>query len=108
MYTAKLQGTLPMDLILAAETHGLRTDMVRGDLTALRMELDAGRPVLAMIDVGLLGVVFDHYVVVTGWDEERQGLYMHSAGHENQFVSYKKFMRGWEKTDFWMMRARLS
>jgi len=107
MYLAKLHGTLPMDLVLTAEAHGLKTEMIRGDLPTLRSELQAGRPVLAMLNVGLTIVPVNHYVIVTGFNDDRGGLVMHSAGTENQFISYKKFLREWEKADSWAMLAHL-
>jgi ABC-type bacteriocin/lantibiotic exporter with double-glycine peptidase domain len=107
MYQAKLHGTLPMDLMLAAESHGLKTELVRGDVSQLQSELRAGRPVLAMLNFGFSFMPMDHYVVVTGFDENRRGFFVHSAGKENQFLSYKKFRQAWEKTDYWTMLARL-
>jgi ABC-type bacteriocin/lantibiotic exporter with double-glycine peptidase domain len=101
MYVAKLNGTLPMDLVYAAESHGLKTEMVRGDLDKVRGELTEGRPVLAMLDVGYTVMPMHHYVTITGFDEGRKGLYAHSAGKANQFFSYKKFLKQWNKTDNW-------
>ncbi len=108
MYLAKLKGTLPMDLVLTAESHGLKTKMTRGDLSILRAEIQAGRPILAMLNIGFLVVPVNHYVIVTGFDDQRQGLYMHSAGKENQFIPYKKFLRAWRKADDWALLARPS
>jgi ABC-type bacteriocin/lantibiotic exporter with double-glycine peptidase domain len=107
MYIAKLHGTLPMDVALAAEAHGLKIEMVRGDLSVLQTELRSGRPVIAMVNLGFSALPVDHYVVVTGIDEERKGVYMHSAGVENKFVPYKKFMGSWKKTDYWALLAQL-
>jgi len=106
IYQDKLKGALPMDMVLAAEAHGLKTQMVRGDLAILRSELLAGRPVVAMLNTGFVAVPVDHYVIVTGFDEARQGLRVHSAGTENQFMSYKKFIRQWDKADNWAMLAQ--
>jgi ABC-type bacteriocin/lantibiotic exporter with double-glycine peptidase domain len=106
MYTAKLHGTLPMDLVLTAEAHGLKTKMVRGTLETLQSELRAGRPVLVMLNTGLSIVPIDHFVIVTGLDGERQGVLAHSSGTPNRFISYKKFLRLWEKTDYWTMLSQ--
>jgi hypothetical protein len=37
-------------------------------------------------------------VVITGYDERRQGVYMHSGLALDLFVSYDKFLANWEKT----------
>ena len=107
MYVAKLHGTLPMDLLITAQNHGLKADMVRGDLNTLRAELNAGRPVIAMLNLGFLILPVDHYVVVTGFDDERKGLFAHSGGTENEFMYYKQFLRQWEKTDDWTLLTRV-
>lgn len=106
MYTAKLHGTLPMDLLLTAKKHGLQTEMVRGDLETLKRELEAGRPVLAMLNLGFSTVPVSHYVVVTGLDPQRHGILAHSAGKANQFFSNKKFLKAWEKADNWALLTR--
>ena len=106
MYVAKLHGTLPMDLVLTAQAHGLKADMIRGNLEALHSEVSAGRPVIVMLNQGLAIVPIDHYIVVTGFDEARQGLYAHSGGKANNFFPYKTFLKQWEKSDYWTMVAR--
>jgi ABC-type bacteriocin/lantibiotic exporter with double-glycine peptidase domain len=106
MYLAKLHGTLPMDLVFAAQAHGLKAQMVEGTLRMVKAEIKAGRPVLAMLDLGFSGIPVEHYVIVTGYSEERQGVYAHSAGTANQFMPYSKFLKQWEKTDFWAMIAQ--
>ncbi len=103
MYVAKLHGTLPMDLMLTAQAHGLTSDMVKGSLALLRAELSAGRPVLAMLDTGISLVQVHHYVIVTGIDDARGGILAHSAGKEDKFFTFKKFLRQWEKADYWAM-----
>ena len=44
MYLAKLHGTLPMDLVLSAQHHGLKAEMIRGDWV---------KPGAAVVDVGI-------------------------------------------------------
>jgi ABC-type bacteriocin/lantibiotic exporter with double-glycine peptidase domain len=108
MYVANLKGTLPMDLITAAETRGLKVTMIEGTTKQLQDELTAGRPVLAMLDMGMALASVYHYVVVTGFDEEKNGFYVHSAGKANQFIATDTFEKRWKKTDHWAMLARAS
>jgi ABC-type bacteriocin/lantibiotic exporter with double-glycine peptidase domain len=103
MYLAKLQGTLPMDLVAAAESYGLHVKMVAGNIDQIRSELRQGRPVLAMLNLGYSFMPVGHYVIVTGFDDQREGFYIHSAGKPNRFISYKKFGQQWRKTDYWAM-----
>src|SRR5690242_10844890 len=39
MYVAKLHGTLPMDLLTTAQSHGLKSEMARGTLAGVQAEL---------------------------------------------------------------------
>jgi ABC-type bacteriocin/lantibiotic exporter with double-glycine peptidase domain len=106
MYSDQLKGTLPMDLVSTAEKRGLEVTMVAGQIPQIQEELRAGRPVLAMLNRGYTIMPIDHYVLVTGYDEDRAGFFMHSGGKANQFISYRKFENQWKKTDHWAMFAK--
>ncbi len=105
MYVAKLKGTLPMDLIQAAKTRGLNVTMVEGSIDQIKQELNAGRPVLAMMNMGFASVPIGHYVVITGFEDEKGTLVMHSGGKANQTMSVKKFEKKWKMADSWAMLA---
>ena len=104
VYTARLSGSLPIDLMVAAQAHGLTAEAYQGSLENLAAELQAGHPLVAFLDVGF---VFKqgHYVVVTGYDAEREGLYAHSGTQRNLFVPYSEFMRKWNRTGRWTLRV---
>jgi ABC-type bacteriocin/lantibiotic exporter with double-glycine peptidase domain len=105
MYEAKLHGTLPMDLVYAAKTHGLTAETVRGNLQFIQSEIQAGRPVLVVINRGYTILPVNHFMIITGFDDGRKGLIVHSGKRANQFMSYRKFLKQWEKTDYWAMKA---
>jgi len=103
IYLPKLKGTLPMDMVSAVETRGLKADGVNGSMEMLRQELLAGRPVLAHLDRGYSFYPIGHYVVVTGFDDARRGVSVHSGGEADAFMSYRKFSRQWDKTERWLL-----
>jgi len=105
MYVSKLHGTLPMDLFLTAQNHGLKAQMVHGDAALLQSELNAGRPVLILLNLGYEILPVDHFIVITGFDTERQGFYAHSGEKANQFFPMKKLAREWGKADNWALAA---
>jgi len=107
VYTAKLKGSLPIDLLIAAQARGLTAETYQGNLGALLAELDAGRPLIAFLDLGFLVFKQGHYVVVTGYDTQREGLYVHSGTHRNLFVPYAEFLRKWDRTGRWTLRLTL-
>ena len=102
----QLGGTLPIDLLLAAEARGLQTKGSSGTLENLKAELDAHHPVVALLNLGWVVFPQGHYVVITGYDERQQGVYMHSGLARNLFVPYARFFSNWEKTGRWMLRVQ--
>jgi len=106
MYRTQLGGTLPIDLLLAAQARGLQTEGSSGTLESLKTELDAHHPVVALLNLGWAVFPQGHYVVITGYDERQQGIYMHSGLARDLFVSYTQFFIYWEKTGRWMLRLQ--
>ncbi|MDE3118842.1 MAG: C39 family peptidase, partial [Nitrospirota bacterium] len=98
VYTPRLGGALPMDLLLAAQARGLDTAIYSGGLDDLKSELAAGHPLVALLNLGSALFPQGHYVVVTGYDDRRQGVYVHSGPLRDDFVPYERFLRSWEKT----------
>jgi peptidase C39-like protein len=106
LYRPQLGGTLPIDLLLAAEARGLQTQNSSGTLKTLKAELDAHHPVVALLNLGWATFPEGHYVVITGYDERQQGVYMHSGVARDLFVPYAQFFMDWEKTGRWMLRLQ--
>jgi hypothetical protein len=105
VYTARLRGTLPIDLIVAAQARGMGAEAYQGTLENVEAELKAGRPLIAFLDVGLFVFKQGHYVVITGYDQARQGLYAHSGMQRNRFIPYAEFSKQWNKTGRWTLRV---
>lgn len=103
IYVAKLGGSLPMDLLIAARARGLAAEMSSGSLSRLKEDLDAGRPVVAFVNLGWRFLPIGHFMVVTGYDEERRGVYAHSGLKKDAFLSYGKFMKQWDRTGRWAL-----
>jgi len=103
IYTAKLKGSLTIDLLLAAESRGLSAEILNASIARVRAELDAGHPLIAFVNAGYSFYPVGHYLVITGYDDRRQCLYAHSGMKRNQRISYSKFSRQWEKTDQWAL-----
>lgn len=105
-YLPHLRGSLPIDLLLAAQARGLQAEGFSGTLEALQAELDAGHPIVALLNLGWALFPQGHYVVVTGYDEGRQGVYLHSGIVRDMFVPYARYLAAWEKTGRWMLRVQ--
>jgi ABC-type bacteriocin/lantibiotic exporter with double-glycine peptidase domain len=93
----KLNGSLSMNLLMAAQDRGFKAYLYNGSLEDLKFELSKGHPVVAFVSGGVEFTPIGHYVVVCGFDDARRGLYIHSGSSKNEFVRYKSFERDWEK-----------
>lgn len=106
IYLRRIRGTLSIDLLLAAQSRGLQAEGSGGTLDLLKTELAADRPVVALMNLGWAVYSQGHYVVVTGYDEQRQGVYLHSGLARDVFVPYARFLVNWEKTGRWMLQVQ--
>jgi ABC-type bacteriocin/lantibiotic exporter with double-glycine peptidase domain len=69
--TAGLRGTLITDLAAAARRRGADAEVVNLDQAALRAEIDAGRPVILLVDLGAWVYSRPHYLLVFGYGPDR-------------------------------------
>ncbi len=98
IYTARLKGSLSIDLMLAAQKHGFKAHLYSGSVEDLKSELGKGHPVIAFLNRGYDFLPVGHYVVINGYDDARQGFVIHSGMKKNKFISYKSFSGYWNKT----------
>ncbi len=105
VYVPRLKGTLPMDLRPALSKRDLAGQVVSGSFDDIKAELRQSRPVIAYLDFGTRRHPIGHFLVVTGFDDHRRGLYVHSGAAKDKFASYRRFDRGWRDTDRWMLTA---
>lgn len=103
IYLPRLGGTLPIDLLLAAQARGLRAEFYSGSLDNVRDELEAGHPLVAFLNLGYAVFPQGHYVVITGFDDQRRGVYVHSGLERDVFLPYERFLGSWEKTGRWTL-----
>jgi ABC-type bacteriocin/lantibiotic exporter with double-glycine peptidase domain len=103
VYVPALRGTLPMDLLIAARARGLSAEMGEGGLDGLKRDLDAGRPVIAFVNQGFRFLPIGHFMVLTGYDEAKGGVFAHSGLKKDAFVPYPRFLKQWERAGRWSL-----
>lgn len=103
IYRASLKGALTVDMLLAAQERGLDADLGGGGLAEVKGELDAGRPVIAFLNVGFRAVPIGHYVVITGYDDSRRIVFAHSGKERDRRIGYGRFDKAWERTERWAL-----
>jgi hypothetical protein len=99
---ASLKDSPLLDLVLTAQDYGMSARLLDGGLPQLKKELDAGHPVVAFVDRGAL-VPVERYLVVTGYDARRNGVYVNSDAGKNAFMAEELFERQWERTERWAL-----
>jgi len=95
VYSEKLQGALITDLERFARDAGFETRSGRGTPEGLKTEIDRGRPVIVLVDLGLWVVSRPHYLVVFGYDDE--GFKAHDGYTPGRRYPYARFAEIWEK-----------
>ena len=95
VYSEKLQGALITDLERYAREAGFETASGRGTAERLKAELDRGRPVIVLVDLGFWVVSRPHYLVVFGYDGE--GFTAHDGYTAANRYPYARFDEIWEK-----------
>jgi hypothetical protein len=91
-------GVVSLDLLIAARELGLTASMVRGDLELLADSVSRGKPVIIMLRVfDAPGTSRDlyHYVVVDGYDPQRELLRMHFGDARVRWAPLRSIERAW-------------
>jgi predicted double-glycine peptidase len=101
IYSGSAGGTLDMDMVFYAEGKGLKASLYRGSVEDLRENIDSGRPVIVMVDYGFWAYRQGHFMVIAGYRED--GVIANTGREQLKFIPYEKFIRSWEKTDFWSL-----
>jgi predicted double-glycine peptidase len=95
VYSEKLQGALITDLERYARDAGFEAKSGRGTEEGLKAQIDRGRPVIVLVDLGFWVVSKPHYLVVFGYDGE--GFKAHDGYTPGNRYSYPRFAGIWGK-----------
>jgi ABC-type bacteriocin/lantibiotic exporter with double-glycine peptidase domain len=102
IFSKGARGTLNLDMFLYVQRKGLKANQDRGSPESLKRDIDAGRPVIVLVDLGFWVVRQGHYMVVFGYG--KQGVIVHSGREQRKLIPWTSFLKSWEKTKFWMLR----
>lgn len=103
VYVPAKQGSLQVELLAATRRAGRIPYPTEPTLAALRAELDAGRPVLVLQNLGLGFLPVWHYAVVVGLDPERDEVILRSGVERRRRSGAAAFLRSWAMADNWGM-----
>lgn len=99
------QGSVQPEMMAAPRRYGRVSYPVGGSLETLLAEVEAGRPVIVLQNLGLKWLPVWHYAVVIGYDLEQEDIYLHSGTTESMRMALGRFDRTWARSGRWAMLA---
>ena len=103
VYLPGRQGSLQFELMAATRTEGRLPYTIDGSLTAVWRELEMGRPVLVLQNLGVAAIPRWHYAVVVGIDAGRGEVVLRSGTDRRRVTPIRAFLHTWRRGDDWGM-----
>ncbi|MFT3956228.1 MAG: PA2778 family cysteine peptidase [Piscinibacter sp.] len=98
-------GTLQIEMIAGARRHGAVATRLPGTLEALLRELQAGQPVVVLLNLGLSWYPLWHYAVVVGYDLRSGDMLLRSGTTERAVMPLSTFEHTWVRAGSWAFVA---
>ncbi|MCB1802656.1 MAG: PA2778 family cysteine peptidase [Gammaproteobacteria bacterium] len=101
VYVPAKKGALQVEMLAATRRAGRIPYRVDPSLAALLAEIEGGRPVLVMQNLGLQALPVWHYAVVIGVDPGTDSLILRSGTERRRVVTAHDFLRSWRLAGHW-------
>jgi hypothetical protein len=101
IFSKSAGGTLNLDMGLYAQRKGCYSLAYSGGMADLREKIDAGYPLVVMVDNGISVWQVIHFMVVTGYNED--SVIVNSGKREHEVVDNDRFIKSWSKTNYWSL-----
>lgn len=98
-------GTLQLEMIAGARRQGVVATRLPGTLEALLRELQAGQPVVVLLNLGLSWYPQWHYAVAIGYDLEQGEMLLRSGTTERAVLPMNTFEHTWARAGSWAFVA---
>ena len=105
IYVPQRRGSFQIELIATTRKYARIPYVIDPDMDHLLDELDMGRPVLVLQNLGVKNKPIWHYAVVNGYDPLSQELYLRSGTEPKKVVSMSWFYRTWQLAGMWALVA---
>lgn len=103
VYVPGLEGSLQPEMVAAARQFDRIAYVLPPDPAAVFAELEEGRPVLVLLNLGLPSSPVWHYAVVVGTDPERNRILLHSGARPFTHQRASRWLRRWNWGGRWAM-----
>lgn len=104
VYSKKLKGTLPMDLLIFAKEKGFEAKYYRGSIEDVRESLKRREPLILFLNLGYEFYPVGHYIVAVGIDEG--AIYAHSGTEKEKAFTLRELDKAWSKTGYSTLLVR--
>lgn len=101
IYRPELHGSVTLDLVLYARGKKMSAKWYEGGPQDLTTRINAGLPLLVMVDRGIGPIRKLHYMVVVGYTP--RAVIVNSGRHEHKAIAWDEFLGNWERTKFWSL-----
>ena len=97
VFLPERRGSLSLELIGAARRHGRLPYVLETTADEMVEELEAGRPVLVLQNLGVSQLPRWHYAVLIGYDAERNVAVLRSGSAERLEMKWQRFAGSWHR-----------
>jgi len=101
VYIPAQEGSLQAEMLAATRAAGRIPYRIDGNLAALSSELQAGRPVLVLQNLGVRFLPRWHYAVVVGLDTEDDHIVLRSGTESRRVTRLRTFLHTWKRSGNW-------
>ncbi len=101
VYVPARQGSLQIEMLAAPRRYGRVTHVLPPDLEGVLREVQGGRPVLVMQNLGLDWYPQWHYAVVVGYDLNAGEVILRSGLIRDYRLALPVFERTWQRAEHW-------
>ena len=91
------EGSLTLELVGATRRHGRLPWVLDTTADEMVSELEAGRPVLLLQNLGVKQIPIWHYAVLVGYDADRNVAILRSGDTERLEMRWQRFARAWHQ-----------
>ncbi len=104
IFSDSARGTLTIDMVLYAQRRGLSALNYQGSIGDIREKINAGYPLVVMVDYGFYVWQANHFMVIVGYNDD--GVVANSGRKEHEFIGNDAFLRTWKRTNFWSLLVK--
>ena len=101
VYVPGRQGSLQVEMLAATRSAGRIPYPVDGSMLSVARELEDGRPVLVLQNLGVSMIPRWHYAVIVGIDATKGTVVLRSGTEKRRETSIELFLKTWARGDFW-------